>query len=116
MKIVHWCTSKVNTPLTGIRKYEEELYKNMIKIIREENLDVEIQRILRSESRVLGSTVFSWFYKYRCSGDVVHATSQVLAPVVYFRKPKRFVVTVHDLAPMVYPFEIRGGRNLLKKS
>jgi len=107
MKIVHWCTSKVNTPLTGIRKYEEELYKNMVKIIREENLDVEVQRILRSESRVLGSTVFSWFYKYRCSGDVVHATSQVLAPVVYFRKPKRFVVTVHDLAPMVYPFEIR---------
>jgi len=108
MKVVQWCLSRVSTPMTGIRKYEEELYKNTIKIIREERLDIEIKRILRSDSRIFGSTVFSWFYRYKCgNAKVVHATSQVLAPVIYFRKPRKFIVTVHDLAPIVYPFEIK---------
>ena len=107
MRVGQWCTSRINSPMTGIRKYEDELYKNMVRIVREENLNVEILRIFRSENRIFGSTVVSWFCRYRCSGDVVHATSQVLTPVIYLRRPKRFIVTVHDLAPMLYPFEIR---------
>jgi len=31
----------------------------------------------------------------------------VIAPVVFIRKPRRLIITVHDLAPMKYPFEIR---------
>ena len=94
--------------MSGIRKYEDELYKNMVKIIREEGLNVEIQRIQRDKNKILGSTVASWFLKYRCDkADLVHATSQVVAPVVFVKRPKRFIVTVHDLAPLVYPFEIR---------
>jgi len=47
------------------------------------------------------------FYKSN-NADIVHATSQTVAPAVYFRlkKPKKFIVTVHDLAPLVYPSEI----------
>jgi len=108
VRVVQWNTSRVNSPMSGIRKYEDELYKNMVKIIREEGLNVEIQRIQRDKNRILGSTVASWFLKYRCDkADLVHATSQVVAPVVFIRRPKRFIVTVHDLAPLVYPFEIR---------
>jgi len=94
--------------MSGIKKYEDELFKNMIEIINEKNLDISIWRILRSKSKILGSTVFSWFLKYKKDGaDVVHATSQVVAPAAYINKPKHFVVTVHDLAPIRYPFEIR---------
>jgi len=88
--------------------YEDELYRNMLKIIQEEYLEVEVQRILRDENLILGSTVVSWFLKYRCDkADLVHATSQVIAPVVYIRRPKHFIVTVHDLTPMLYPSTIR---------
>jgi len=108
MKVIHWNTSRINSPMSGIRKYEDELFKNMVKIIQEENIDIEIHRILRDENKLLGSTVVSWFLKYKCkNADLIHATSQVIAPVIYLRRPKRFVVTVHDLAPIRYPFEIR---------
>jgi len=94
--------------MSGIKKYEDELFRNMIEIINEKNLNISIWRILRSKSRILGSTVFSWFLKYKKdNADIIHATSQVVAPAAYTNKPKRFVVTVHDLAPIRYPFEIR---------
>ncbi|MEM2614575.1 MAG: glycosyltransferase, partial [Nitrososphaerota archaeon] len=35
------------------------------------------------------------------------AISQVLAPTIYFKRPRNLIITVHDLAPIVYPFEIR---------
>jgi len=108
MKVIHWNTSRVNSPMSGIKKYEDELFRNLIKIAKEDDIDIRIERIMRSENKILGSTVVSWFFKYRCKDeDLVHATSQVIAPVVYLRRPKRFVVTVHDLAPLRYPFEIR---------
>lgn len=108
MKVIQWNTSRINSPMSGIKKYEDELFKNMVKIIREESLDVEVERVMRDANRVLGSTVVSWFFKYRCNNaDLVHATSQVTAPVVYLRRPKRFVVTVHDLIPMIYPSVVR---------
>lgn len=108
MKVIHWNTSRINSPMSGIRKYEDELFKNMVKIIQKENIDIEIRRILRDENKLLGSTVVSWFLKYRCKNtDLIHATSQVIAPVIYLRRPKRFIVTVHDLTPMLYPTTIR---------
>ena len=108
MKVIHWNTSRENSPMSGIKKYEDELFKNMVKIISERKLNISIHRIFRSKNIIFGSTVFSWFLKYKKDyADIVHASSQVVAPAAYFNKPKHFVVTVHDLAPIRYPFEIR---------
>jgi len=108
MEVIHWNTSKINSPMSGIKKYEDELFNNMLKIIQESDLDIKVRRILRSKNRILGSVIMSWFLKYKCNNaDLVHATSQVVAPTVYVRRPKRFMITVLDLAPIVYPFEIR---------
>ncbi len=108
MNVVQWNVSKVNTPATGVRKYEDELFKNIINIIDRKKLNINIIRVLRSRNKIFGSTIFSWIYKYKSFNcDIVHATSQVLAPVLFFRKPKKLIVTVHDLAPLKYPFEIR---------
>jgi glycosyltransferase involved in cell wall biosynthesis len=87
----------------ALRKYEDELFKHL----REFRPDWKIERFWRHEGRILGSTVFSWpLYKSK-NADIVHATSQTLAPTIYFnKKPKRFIVTVHDLAPLVYTSEI----------
>lgn len=102
MKIVQWNISKASQPKYALKKYEDELYNNIITI----NKKHVIIRVQRAERKILGSTVFSWPL-YNCKGaDVVHATSQTLAPSIYFTNPRRFVVTVHDLAPMVYPSEI----------
>ena len=102
MKIVHWNISKESHPMYAMKKYEDELYENIISL----RDDLLIERIQRSENRIFGSTVFSWLF-YKCKdADIVHATFQTVAPAVYFSKPKKFIVTVHDLAPLVYPSEI----------
>lgn len=104
MRVIQWNTVRVGSQMSGIKKYEDELYRNIIKIIKKQNLNIEIYRILRYKNKILGSTVVSWFLRYRDNGaDLVHATSQVLAPVIYLRRPKRFIVTVHDLIPLIYP-------------
>lgn len=103
MKIVHWNISKESHPMYAMKKYEDELYENIISL----RDDLLIERIQRSENRMLGNTFFSWFFRYKCKdADIVHATFQTVAPAVYFKKPKKFIVTVHDLAPLVYPSEI----------
>ena len=115
IRIVQWNTSRINSSMSGIRKYEDELYKNLLKIFQKENSEIEIQRIQRDKNKILGSTVASWFLKYRCDkADLVHATSQVVAPVVFIRRPKRFIVTVHDLTPMLYPSTIRDSSTRLQ--
>jgi glycosyltransferase involved in cell wall biosynthesis len=104
MKVVHWNVCKKSHPLTAIKRYEDELFAN-IEALR---LDIEIERIQRAENRILGSTFISWLSRYkRHNADIVHATCQTIAPVAYFRKPKRFVVTVHDLIPILYPAAIK---------
>jgi len=104
MKIVHWNISKKSHPMYALRKYEDALFSH-IKELRQE---WDIGRIWRSDGKILGSTVFSWFFYKSNNADIVHATSQTVAPAIYFRlkKPKKFIVTVHDLAPLVYPSEI----------
>ena len=101
MKIVQWNISKASQPMYALKKYEDELYDNISN-----NGKYIIERVRRSDGRILGSTVFSWPIYNRKGADIVHATSQTLAPSVYFTKSRRFIVTVHDLAPMVYPSEI----------
>jgi len=104
MNIIHWNISKKSHPMYALRKYENELFRH----IKELRQDWNIGRIWRSDGKIFGSTVFSWFFYKNNDADVVHATSQTVAPAVYFRlkKPKKFIVTVHDLAPLVYPSEI----------
>lgn len=102
MKIVHWNISKASHPMYALRKYEDELFKHL----KELKQDWDIERIWRKEGKILGSTALSWLF-YKCKdADMVHATSQTVTPAVYFTRPKKFIVTVHDLAPLVYPSEI----------
>lgn len=103
MKIVHWNISKASHPVYALRKYEDELYENMASIIGE---GFTLERIRRPKGDILGNTVFSWAVYKSHDADIVHATSQTLAPAIYFKNISKFVVTVHDLAPMVYPTEI----------
>ena len=108
MKVVQWNVSKVNAPMTALRKYEDYLYHFMLKEIRKKKLEISVSRIRRSSRKFFGSTVISWLLSYRRKGaDIVHATFQTLAPAGFIRRPRRFVITVHDLAPLRYPHEIR---------
>jgi glycosyltransferase involved in cell wall biosynthesis len=103
MKVVHWNISKASHPVYALRKYEDELYKN-INAVKSDN--ISLMRVRRSENKILGSTVFNWMFYNRYDADVIHATSQTLAPAIYFKNINKFVVTVHDLIPLVYPSEI----------
>lgn len=103
MKIVHWNISKASHPVYALGKYEDELYGNLYAIIGE---GTSLKRIRRPEGDILGNTVFSWALYRGYGADIVHATSQMLAPAIYFKDVSKFVVTVHDLSPMVYPSEI----------
>jgi glycosyltransferase involved in cell wall biosynthesis len=106
MNVLHWNISKPGS-ISGIGKYENELYRNLVEIAKSEGYELEITRVQRSENKILGSTVLAWLLTYRCANaDIVHATAQVIAPVVFIRRPKRLIVTVLDLVPMRYPFEI----------
>ena len=100
MKIIHWNSIQKSWLIGGQKRYEDELFDN-IKALRN---DIEIERIQRVDNKFLGSLVASWFLRYRCKdADIVHATFQTIAPAAYFRRPKKFIVTVHDLIPVLYP-------------
>jgi len=102
MKIVHWNISKTSHPNYALKKYEDELYRNLDDIKGE---GFSLKRFRRPENKILGNTIFSWLLYKNNDADLVHATSQTLAPAVYFKNVSKFVVTVHDLTPMVYPSE-----------
>jgi glycosyltransferase involved in cell wall biosynthesis len=100
MKVIQWNISKKNQPISGVKRYEDELFSKLQEYVP----SLDIQRIQRFDNSCIGSTFLSWLYRYTCNNaDVIHATFQTLAPIAYFRKPKQFVITVHDLAPIVYP-------------
>ena len=97
MKIVQWNISKKSQPMYGAKKYEDELYKHTKAAGKDKN--IEIARIQRT-----CNTIVSWFSDYKSNKtDIVHATYQTIAPAAYLRKPGRFIVTVLDLIPLVYP-------------
>jgi glycosyltransferase involved in cell wall biosynthesis len=100
MKIIHWNSIRKSWLIGGQKRYEDELFSH-IKALRK---DIEIERIQRVDNRILGSLVASWFLRYRGKdADIVHATFQTIAPAAYFSRPKKFIVTVHDLIPVLYP-------------
>jgi glycosyltransferase involved in cell wall biosynthesis len=97
VKIVQWNISKKTQPIYGAKRYEDELYRHIKEIGKDR--DIEIERIQRTRN-----TVVAWFLDYKSNKvDIVHATCQSIAPVVLINKPKRFMVTVLDLIPLVYP-------------
>ena len=100
MKVIQWNASRKNQPMSGFKRYEDELYKN----IKMQKKGIEIERVYRPDNPITGNTIASWFLTYKSvDADIVHATIQTLAPVVYIRRPKRFIVTVLDLIPLLYP-------------
>lgn len=99
MKVTQWNIAKRGDPLYATKKYESELTAAMSKIAD----TVTIERRFRPEGKLRGSTVCSWIFDYVPNGaDIVHGTFQTVAPAVFAHEPSNFVVTVHDVAPLVY--------------
>ena len=104
MKVIQWNTSKERQQMSGVKKYEDNLFESLKTIDR----DLEIERIQRSESMILGSMPFSWLFRYKCKdADIVHATFHMVAPTIYFRRPRNFIITVLDLDPLIYPSSLQ---------
>jgi len=102
MKVVLWNVTKEGQAMTGVKRYEEELYKRLRTLA--DDCGFEIERIRRDNNLILGSTFVSWVLKYKCkNADIVHATMETLAPIVKIRKPKKFIVTCHGLLPLLSP-------------
>ncbi|HNJ80333.1 MAG TPA: glycosyltransferase family 1 protein [Methanoregulaceae archaeon] len=100
MKVIHWNISKKNQPLSGVKRYEDELYQKFHDLYPSDDL----KRVQRSDNLIFGSTFLSWIYRYtQNDADIVHATFQTIAPVAYYRRPKKFIITVLDLTPIIYP-------------
>jgi glycosyltransferase involved in cell wall biosynthesis len=100
MKIIQWNVSKKNQPMSGIKRYEDELFGNIKRLYP----DLNIERIWRNKNRYTGNVCASWFLRPKAnSADIVHATFQTLAPAALFRKPRKLIVTVNDLVPLIYP-------------
>ena len=93
MKIVQWNISKKTQPMSGVKRYEDELYSKI-----KGRKEIELERIQRTRN-----TVVAWFSDYKSNkADIVHATYQTIAPAAYIRRPQRFIVTVLDLIPLLY--------------
>lgn len=91
MKVMHWNYFNKTDMLSGIKRYESELYNHLFK-----NEDIELQRYQRQKPNI-------FFNVFKEGGaDIVHATFQNIAPLVLIKKPNRFVLTVHDLIPKFY--------------
>ena len=69
VKIIHWNISKRPHPVYVLRKYEDVLFSH----IKELRQDWNIGRIWRSDGKIFGSTVFSWFFYKSNNADIVHA-------------------------------------------
>jgi len=115
MKIIYWNVLKESHPLTGTKRYEDELFKNVKRFGK----NIEVERIQRANNKILGSTFISWLFRYKCKdADIIHATEETLAPVLSFRKRTRnkpkFIITVHDLIPLLYPSTIKDMTTMIK--
>lgn len=100
MKVVHWNVSTATPHMSGMKRYEDELFQNLKAL----GADLELARVRRMANPIIGNVPVSWLLRYNCEGaDIVHATFQTLAPAAYFRRPRKFIVTVLDSTPLLYP-------------
>jgi len=88
MKVMHWNFFNDTDSLSGIKRYESELYNRMVD-------KVDLSRFQRTKRNYL----FDNFQSNNC--DIVHATFQELAPLL-FKKLDKFILTVHDIIPKIY--------------
>lgn len=103
MNIQYWNVSRVDGPAFGTAKYENILAEKLSN-----STGVSVRQTKRKPSGIRGTMPLSWLFGYRLrDADIVHATFQTIAPAGFVHRPKNFVVTVHDLAPIVYPEEVR---------
>lgn len=103
MYVRHWNATRENETLTGVGRYDEELFSHLSSRFGGSG-DGAIDRVQRPSAPVRGSTFVSWLTTYdRGPADVVHATDETLAPVSYLRDVGSFVVTCHDVIPLRYP-------------
>jgi len=101
MNVVQWNVSKEGGPAFGTAKYEQKLYENI-------DGDADVRRVQRRDGSLVGNMPISWVERYRrYDADLIHATFQTVAPASFIHSPENFVVTVHDLAPLVYLDEVR---------
>jgi len=115
MKVIQWNATKKNQPMTGVKRYEDELFESMKKLVEEGN-EWRIERIQRANNKIIGSTFVSWIFRYKYGdADIIHITEETIAPALSFRKkvcikenkPKKVVVTCHGLIPLTYPSTIK---------
>lgn len=102
-RIMHWNFFKSSDNMSGAKRYEEELYKEMYA-----NPEVRVEQIKRRKRNfLLESSRFA-----KSNNEVVHATFQMLAPLKLTNRPKNFVLTVHDLIPKIYYSKTKKIRNM----
>jgi len=88
MKVIHWNFFNSTDKQSGVKRYEDELFKNM-------NLN-GLSRIV-PEKR---DNYYKYLLEYNAyDADIVHTTFQVLSPLKILKHPKKFVLTVHDIIP-----------------
>lgn len=101
MKVMHWNYFHDSDGPSGIKRYESELYNHMLN-----NRDIELQRIQRHKHNI-------FIQGFNTGGaDIVHATFQELAVLRLLKRPKKFVLTVHDLIPKFYYSYFQKKRSL----
>ena len=94
MKICYWTPNAGG----GAGKYEYYLPKEI------EKLGAEVEVFRRPRGLKGNPLTLRLFYKSK--GDIVHATTQTLS-IYSYPKPKRFIVTVHDIFPPRKTLELR---------
>lgn len=103
LKVVYWTPNAGG----GAGKYEHYLPKEVKK------LGAEVEIFRRPKGLKGNPITLRLFYKSR--GDVIHATSQTLS-VYSYPKPKKFIVTVHDIYSLHKSLISRVKRLLLKRT
>lgn len=102
MKVCYWTSNAVG----GAGKYEYYLPKEV------EKLGINVSVYKRPEG-VLGNPITLKFF-YKTNGDIIHATTQTLS-IYGLPKPKKFIVTVHDMLTLHKSIKSKLKRFLIKK-
>lgn len=103
MRVCQWNVARKESGPVGTAKYEEMLFKEISN-----STNIIPTRIKRNKKGVRGSMPLSWLFQYRNRNEkIVHATFQTVAPAALIHRPEKLVVTVHDLAPLIYTSEVR---------
>jgi len=92
-KVMQWNICSDDNPMTGIKRYEDELFNNSQYLIN-------VERIKRTSFK---RSYWMDILKFKSNNsDIIHATFQTLAPLKIVKRPTNFVLTVHDIIPYYY--------------